>query len=132
MANRNFQRMQSLTREVKVLHAKITIGASGAPTLVSDSSVGVASISRTSEGLYVLTLDDKYSSLLNVHSSWEDTTPEPTRFQINSESVASAKTITFNTYEPTAADDTAMVVGDPVSGAILRLTIELKNTSVAR
>lgn len=130
MANRNFHRSQSLTREHKTLHAKITIGSSGAPTLVAAKSIGVASIEQSSEGLYVLTLDDKYSALLNVHAMVLNSSIDDIRFQIKSEDVASAKTITFNTVSPTAADNTAPVVNHPADGTAILLTIELKNTDL--
>lgn len=123
MANRDFQRRQSLEKDVKDLYARITVAGSGAPTLVANQSLGVASISRTSAGLYVLTLQDKYASLkyfdgMVIHSSAEDL-----NFQVSSEAVSSAKTITFRTLA-------AGVATDPASGDVLLLKIEVKNTTV--
>lgn len=73
MANRNFNRLQAIDKEVKFLflHAVVS-GTSGAAVLDNGKSVGVKSISRTAEGEYDITLgvpggdSDKYSSLLFV------------------------------------------------------------------
>lgn len=130
MANRNFNRVQSATKEAKLIHAHVAIGSSGAPTLNASKSQGVASISRTSEGLYVLTLSDLYNSLLGFQAMVIGTSADNIKFQVNAEAVATAKTITFNTYAPTAADDTALVVNDPVDGSIIKIAVWVKNTDV--
>lgn len=123
MANRNFNRYQALEKEVKSIFAKVTIGSSGAPTLVSALSLGVASISRTSAGLYVLTLQDTYTRL--CHASVEVLTPtaEDISANVSAETVASAKTVTFRC---TAAG----VATDPASGDSLLIHLQLKNSSV--
>lgn len=125
MASRNFQRMQSLTREVKHLHAKVSIGASGAPTLDSNISVGIASISRDSAGVYVLTLDDAYNALVDFSVMQIAAAAEDLTFQIESEAVASTKTIQFQCK---AAD----VETDPSEDSVLLIKVALKNTSVPR
>lgn len=130
MANRNFHRSQSLTREHKVIHAKVTIGGSGAPTLDADASMGVASFSRSSAGLYVLTLDDKYSSLLNAHVMLLNATIDDIQVQIDAEAVASAKTVTFQCKAPTNSSTTTKIAADPASGTVLLITLELKNTDL--
>ena len=125
MANRNFHRVQSLSREVKVLHAKVSIGASGAPTLSSDLSIGVASISRDSQGVYIVTLDDKYNNLLHFNVMMLEATAEDLTFQVESEDVDGAKTIQFQCKA-------AAVETDPSDGSVLLIRIELKNSSVSR
>ncbi len=122
MASRNFSRKQSLEKEIKELYAEIAIGSSGAPTLTSQ--VGIASISRSTNGTYVLTLQDTYVSLkmfecVLVKSSGEDIT-----FQLSAEGVATDKTITFLT-------NTGATPTDPSSGAAIKLRIDLKNSTVA-
>jgi hypothetical protein len=119
MANRNFSRRQALEKEVKDLYLKVAIGSSGAPTLTT--GYGISSISRTSQGLYRITLADAYVSLksfrvIQIASSAEDLT-----FQIKAEDVASAKTIDFFTLA-------AGSVADPSSGSSLLIKIEVKNT----
>lgn len=125
MANRRFQRLQSLTREAKVLHAKVDIGASGAPTLDANASVGVASVTRDSAGVYIVTLDDKYNSLLHFSVMQVAATAEDLTFQVESEDVDGAKTIQFQCK---AAD----VETDPSDGSSLLMKIEVKNSSVSR
>jgi len=125
MANRNFHRVQSLSREVKILHAKVAIGASGAPTLSVNDSVGVASITRDSAGVYEVTLDDAYSSFLHFNVIMLEATAEDVTFQVESETVATTKIIKFQCK-------TAEVETDPSSGSVLHIRIEVKNTSVVR
>lgn len=125
MANRRFQRLQSLTREVKILHAKVAIGASGAPTLDSEISLGIASISRDSAGVYLITLEDKYSKLVSFKVMQQAAAAEDLTFQIESEDVDGAKTIQFQCKA-------AAVETDPSDGSSLFIEIALKNTSVAR
>lgn len=122
MANRNFNRKQSLEKEVKEIYAKITIGASGAPTLVTASSLGVTSVSRTSAGLYVITLDDKYVAF--KHADFQIATPTAEDIVPNlvSETVSTNKTVTFRT---TAAG----VATDPASGDTVYVALQLKNTT---
>lgn len=122
MANRNFNRRQALEKEVKDLYAKVTIGVSGAPTLTV--GYGIASITRTSAGLYRITLQDRYSSLkwfkaIHIKSSAEDLT-----FQLKAEAVNSAApTIDFFSLA-------SGVATDPSNGDVLLIKIEVKNTDV--
>ncbi len=121
MANRTFNRRQALEKEVKDIYARITIGATGAPTLTF--APGCASISRTSAGLYVLTLQDKYASLKSFSVKHQSTSAEDLTSQIKSEDVNGAKTITFFTL--TGATPT-----DPANGDVLLVKAELKNTNI--
>lgn len=123
MASRNFNRVQALEREIKHIYAKITIGASGAPTLVAASSQGCASISRTSAGLYVLTLQDTYNNLKHASFHVQTPTAEDIVTHMSAESVASAKTVTFRCT-------TDAVATDPASGDTIYVALQLKNTSV--
>lgn len=121
MANRNFNRKQALEKEVKELYADIAIGGTGAPTLTY--GVGIASVTRDSAGVYIVTLQDAYMRLMalqvtNVAASAQDLT-----FAVETESVASAKTIQFRCL--TGATET-----DPASGSRLLVQINLKNSSV--
>lgn len=117
----SYRRKQALETEIKTLFAKITIGGTGAPTLTT--GYGITSISRTSAGLYVLTLDDTYASLkffdvIHIHSSVEDL-----KFQISAETVATNKTITFFTLAIGTATD-------PASGDVLLVKIDVKRSSL--
>lgn len=117
--------MQSLTREVKQLHAKVAIGAAGAPTLDTEISVGIASVTRDSAGVYIMTLEDAYNDLVDFHVMQQAAAAEDLTFQIEAEDVASAKTIQFRAQA--AATET-----DPSDGSTLFIKIALKNTSVRR
>ena len=123
MANRAFNRYQSLEKEVKSLYLDVAIGASGAPTL--SRGLGVASITRSSTGLYVITLQDAYNRLLNARVTILNASAQDAHPQLVSESVASAKTISFRTI----TGSTGAVV-DPANGARLLISLELKNSSI--
>ena len=56
MANRSFQRLQALDKQIKVIHGQFAVGASGAPTLSASKSVGVKSVTRNSAGDYSIVL----------------------------------------------------------------------------
>lgn len=119
MANRNFNRRQALEKEVKDLYAKVSIGSSGAATVVN--AYGIASIARVSQGLYRITLEDKYVSLKSLRVIQIATSAEDLTFQIKLETVASTKLIEFFTLA-------AGSVADPSSGSSLLIKIEVKNT----
>lgn len=121
MASRSFNRKQALEKEIKEIYAKITFGATGAPTLTTGH--GVASITRTTNGDYALTLQDAYNSLKMAEGTFLDSSGEDIRIQLKSETVSSTKIINFFTL--TGATPT-----DPSNGAVLFLKFELKNTSV--
>lgn len=120
MASRNFNRKQALEKEIKELHAEVTIGASGAPTLVH--KLGITSIVRDSAGVYEITLDDKYIRLCNFQVIQLAAAAEELSFQLESEAVASTKKIKFQCKA-------AAVETDPSSGSKLFIKIELKNSS---
>jgi hypothetical protein len=96
MASRAFFPIQSAAREVKHVFAKVAIGSSGAPTLSGPDSPGVSSISRTSAGLYVLTLADTYPSLVAFQVTLVDDDLADVTFQVKADAIASTGAITFS------------------------------------
>mgnify|MGYP003113554593 CR=1 FL=1 len=129
MANRRFQNFQAYDREVKRLYCKATIGASGAPTLVSDNSLGIKSIGRNSAGDYTVTfgdssITDNYNKLLWADGKLLDAAGEDIRVQIQVDAVASG---TVQVLTLTGASAT-----DPSNGSTLFLVFDLKNSSVTR
>ncbi len=130
MANRSYNRVQALVKEVKHLYAYVSIGSSGAPTLNANKSLGVASISRDSAGVYIVTLQDKYKALLNVDVMQLKATAEDLNFQVESEAVATTKRIQFQckAYD----GDGVVAETDPSSGSVLLIKIDVKNSSVTR
>lgn len=120
MASRNFNRLQALEKEIKHLHMEVAIGGTGAPTLTS--GLGIASISRTSAGLYQITLQDKYVRLMGMSIMQLVSSAEDLVFQVQAEDVDSAKTISFHCLA-------GGVATDPSSGSKLFIQIMLKNTT---
>lgn len=120
MASRNFNRSQNLEKEVKSLFAEVAIGATGAPTLTS--GLGVASITRDSAGVYIVTLEDKYVRLMHVHVMMLEATAEDLTFQVESEDVDGEKTIQFQCKA-------AAVETDPSSGSVLLIKVDVKNSA---
>lgn len=126
MANRNFFRKQSMEREVKELYAEASIAALGVPTLTRD--LGIASLVRDSAGVYTLTLEDKYNALLQVSVSLQLAAGAPSSLShvIRSEDVDGAKTVVVEFV------DAAGAAVELDSGTVVRLKLDLKNTSVVR
>lgn len=124
LANRNFNRFQALEKEVKSLYAEVSIGASGAPTL--ESGLGIASISRTSQGNYDVVLQDTYNRLMHFSVMQLEAGTQGLHYVINAEAVAtsSSKTISFHTVDAAASSP------DPSNGSKLFIRIDLKNSSV--
>lgn len=116
-----YHRRQALEKEVKDLYARVTIGASGAPTLAE--GWGIASIVNNGTGDYTITLQDKYPSLKFVDMVHQNSTGEDLNVQLHSEAVATSKTIRVLTITGSSATN-------PSSGDVLYFKIEVKNTSV--
>jgi hypothetical protein len=65
MANRLFNQFSFGLEKMRVsLFLRMTIGLTGAPTLVVSDSKGIASVSRIGVGLYRITLQDAYQKML--------------------------------------------------------------------
>ncbi len=116
----SYRRKQALETEIVSLYAKITIGGTGAPTLTN--APGFTGISRTSAGLYVLTLDDAYVSLKDFSCIHLKSTVEDLKFQLSAETVASTKLVTFLCLAVATATD-------PSSGDLLYIRLDLKRSS---
>jgi hypothetical protein len=123
MANRTFNDAQALEKEVKTLYAKISIGASGAPTLVKPGSLGIASVSKVSTGLYRITLEDAYPALLGARVISLASSAADVTFQVKLETVSSTKLVEVFCLASGS-------VVEPASGTVLFVELSLKNTSV--
>lgn len=110
-----------MERAVVKLYAEISIGAAGAPTL--EAGNGIASVSRTAAGEYLIGLQDSYYRLLDVNASLEAVVGEDLRFQIKEEAVKADKN--FSIFCLAAA-----VAVDPSDGSKIRLEITLKNSGM--
>jgi len=131
MANRSFKPTQAVAQAVTHIFAEVTIGGTGAPTLVAADSAGVKSITRTAAGDYTLTLgtvggaDDIYSKFLFFDGIFivDGDTEQDLIYQIDAETIsAGGATIQFETI--TGATPT-----DPASGSVMKLHIIVKNSS---
>ena len=89
IANRRFQRLQSLEREVKKLHVKVTTDGSG--DVSSIEGLGVTSVSHSSDQ-YTITLDDKYVSFWGASAI----SGVAADFIVVSEDVDGAKTVVLD------------------------------------
>lgn len=127
MANKTaYQFRYSYERDITDIYLKVNIGASGAPTIASGNAKGVTSISRTSAGLYVITLMQPYNRLLDCSSqsiSGSSAQAAP-MMTIVSETVASTKLVTLQ-YR--AIDNSTAT--DPASGEVLLIHITVRNSS---
>ncbi len=138
MSNRNeYRDAQQLEPGIVRRYALISFGASGAPTLTGGAggkyNKGIASISRTSTGLYVLTLQDVFRRTLAFSGTFlVSTVPAaflPMSLVTDGVATSGAPAITFKTL---ALDNSATplpVVTDPASGEIVRIEILLSNSS---
>ena len=133
MANRNFNRVQALDKEVKFLFLTATIGAGGDPTLNESKSVGIKSISDTAVGEYDITLGvpggsaDKYPALLFVQCFLLDAAAISTgggvSFQIEAETVSSDGVIKLFALDKDGA------LAEIRSGDVLQIMIVVKNSN---
>lgn len=125
MATRLFQQFQgTLEKQIVKLYANVSIGATGAPTLNANGSLGVASISRTSAGLYRITLADKFNKLMHVDPKQVISTLQDLGWSVKAYSMAN-KTIDIIAH-------VGGVATDPSNGSELLIEITLRNTSVQK
>lgn len=118
-ANRNWNRYQSLDRELKAIVGKISIAADASVS----GSVGLGySCARTGVGIYTITLEDKYPYLYSCQLTLFAGTAVDLVPQVKSEDVAGAKTIVFELLA--AATPT-----DPGAVCAVYVKLDLKNLS---
>lgn len=92
-----------------------------APVLVR--GLGVASVARSSAGLYVVTLEDKYMRLMQCDVSIQSAAAIDLQCQLVSEAVSNAKTVSFRTIVGSVETD----ADEPI---VVRVFFNLKNSSV--
>lgn len=103
MANRRFNRHQSLEKEMKSIQVKIVTDGSG--DVSSIDGAGVSSVSH-SANQYTITLEDSYNKLLGVSviggvsASWH----------VDSHDVVSAKTVVVEASALQASSDIFVVM----------------------
>lgn len=127
MANRRlFQFQYSYERDLTHLHAKIAIGASGAPTLNAALSKGIKSITRNSAGDYSVALSDNFNQLMDMNMVIQNASGIPVApdmgVKTNSVNSATAPLVEIVT-------SAAGVATDPASGDTMYLHIICRNAS---
>ena len=151
MANRNFNRVQALDKEVKHIFGYFTVGTSGAPVFDADSaaayanrqlSAGVKGVSRDSAGKYTITLGtwggdtDKYNKLLMFSAILEDDTHHGANggvgFQLNTDSTSGTASSNLGIQDGTVKFMTLQENGqaaDPKANDSVRFHIIVKNSN---
>lgn len=130
MANRWFNQFtKALVKEVSHIYAKVTFGATGAPTLSVLNSLGVVSVVRNSTGNYTFTfgttaqLLDTYNQLLMVRHVFQNATaPAAPGLFVVTNAVASTATLIVQFNSAGSATD-------PGSGEVAYLEFVFKNSS---
>lgn len=141
MAQRKYEQFQeTLEKGLVTIHGNIPIGATGAVgTLDPKKNQGILSVVRNSAGNYTITLGnsaqsavDKYQRLVNaqVVLSLATVTATVMQVQVTSDLVLSAGTVTFQCIGPTSSSVTTPIAVDPDNGAILLVSLVLKNSTV--
>ena len=143
MANRTFNRIQSIDKELKHVYGVFKVGSSGAVTFSTSTalvgrSVGIKSVTKESgAGQYTLVLGtpggetDRYPALIGMDVAISCATQPGTdggeTWQIISEQVnhASDPKLTFNFVNLNGAFD------NPKNGAYVYVHLVLKNSDIA-
>lgn len=101
---------------------KVSIGAAGAPTIVSQENKGIASIARNSAGKYTITLQDNYYALLMAQGMCLTAgIPAAPTFSVFSEAVASGSIVV-------QFSDAAGAAADPGNGELVYIQLSLSNS----
>jgi hypothetical protein len=128
MAARNFTQFSyGLEKKPVRLFGKITFGSTGAPTLSTADSKGIASVSRTSAGLFVITLSDKYQRVMSFSPMFvlaAGSFPAAALAQITADTVSTDKKVTVQFSD---ADTPAAT--DPASGEVLLFELVLSDST---
>jgi len=122
VANRNLSRPWTYGKGLVSIPCKWTIGASGAVGTLTGA--GVASVTRTSAGLYRITLSDVFSAFHNIQVTLLQATVTDRHISVKAYS-ASGKTVDVHVW-----DQSAGAVTDPESGDEIHVLVVAKNSGV--
>lgn len=125
MANRNFATIQALDRGVKIIEGSFRPNGASAVDASQNQGIGW-SVARTSQGLFTVTLQDKYVSLISASADLQLAVAADRKCQLGSIDVTSAKTVEIRVI------DSAAAVQDVASDANNRVhfCLMLKNSTV--
>ena len=136
MANRSFQRLQALDKEIKIIHGQFAVGASGAPTLSASKSVGVKSVTRNSAGDYSIVLgtpsgdSDLYSHFFGGYFDIQKSTAIGSTAGGMAFQLKGAPTVSTNGTVNFIALDKDGAAAEIGSGETVHFMIVLKNSSL--
>jgi hypothetical protein len=130
MAVGNFipSNVQSDMPRLAILH--VVLSWTGGVASVTSDSYGATSVSGSS-GEWTVTVRGSFAALLGASAMWmidgggAPTCPVVT---MNSVDVQTGAALDFATFKPTAADNTALILGDPGNTERLAITLFLLNT----
>jgi hypothetical protein len=136
MANRLFnQFIRTFLKEEVHLHARVTFGSSGAPTLDAVNSKGIKSVTRTSAGVFVFTFGTP-SINTDIYPRWVNLVtcpvlaaasfPAATTCQVTA---TTTSTVTVQFSGPTSSSVTTLAATDPASGEEWRFEFILNNST---
>ena len=136
MANRSFQRLQALDKEIKIIHGQFAVGGSGAPTLSASKSVGVKSVARNSAGDYTLVLGvqggsaDTYSDFFGGYFDIQKSTAIGSTAGGVSFQLKGAPTVSTNGTINFIALNSSGAAAEIGSGETVHFMFVLKNSSL--
>jgi len=133
MSNYYFRSQFNFSNSAKpvTLRAKIAIGASGDPSIVSGTGMGIASVSRDSAGKFTIALSRPFHDLMSVHlmpiaaSASPGSCAAPV-MNIISEDVANQSAPELKIR----SNDYTGVATDPAEGEVLLVEIVLNDSSL--
>ena len=135
MANRSFNRLQALDKEIKIIHGQFDVGSSGAPTLSVAKSVGVKSIARNSAGDYTLVLGvsggdtDKYNHFFGAYFDIQKSTAIGSTAGGASFQLKGAPTVSTNGTVNFIALNSSGAAAEIGSGETVHFMIVVKNSN---
>ena len=121
MANRMFVAPRSLDKENILIQGTLVI-TGGAGAIASTRGNGFTA-SRTSAGLYRITLTDKYSQLLAAQVGMQEATLTAKQVKLKANDVVAGPTVDIQ------VSNGAGVAADPASGDEVYFSLRLKNST---
>ena len=139
MANRNFNRLQALDKEIKIIHGQFVVDSTAAAftgnLLTQSKSVGVQSVTRQGAGHYRITLGtpggdvDKYNHFFGAYFDIQrgtavGSTLGGASFQVKASTVSTDGRIDFFTLKTNGSE------GAPEDANTIHFMLVLKNSNL--
>ena len=126
MANRNFDVLQALGKNIKVICGSFAPNGGSAVSSSSVKGLGF-SVARTGAGIFTITLQDSYVDVVAVQASLQLATPDDKMLQWGAIDVVTAKTLVLNVWDFSGA-----AVADIAANASNRIhfSLYLRNSTV--